>query len=189
LHPRSVSANLILVNLDPEKSMLAEALHRAINATQSWPATRRLQYLVTLGVKNRKAEYTQDFGGEAMPEPDSIAMIVAPASGSLPLIKLLYVLRQCDDLCLNAPTARSIIKAQSMIDPCIVQLIRVIKDAEDAGLVRRTAPAGRDLVEADRDSIIALTLTEQGKRYLDDVLHTGTTGDGGMPRAASARGT
>jgi len=93
-----------------------EGLRRALNAMQGWSAARRLQYQVTLGVKNRKAEYTQDFGGEAMPEPDNIAMIVVPASGSLPLIKLLYVLRQCDDLCLNAPTARSIIRAQSMIE-------------------------------------------------------------------------
>lgn len=176
-----------VVSFDAEKTRLVEGLRRALNAMQGWSAARRLQYQVTLGVKNRRSEYTQDFGGEAMPEPDSIAMIVAPASVPLPVIKLLYVLRQCDDLCLNAPTARSIIRAHSMIDPCIVQLIRVIKDAEDAGLVRRTSPAGRDLVEADRDSIIGLTLTEQGKRYLDDVLHTGKPGGDEMPRAAAAR--
>jgi hypothetical protein len=158
------------VSLDSEKTKLAESLLRALSATRAWPATRRLQYLVTLGVKNRKAEFTREFGGDAMPEPDSVATIVAPASASLPLIKLLYVLEQSDDLCLDAPTARSITG-----EPSIAKLIRAVKDAEDAALVRRTAPAPRELAEADRDSLVGLTLTEEGRRYLASVLHLDET--------------
>lgn len=167
-----------------EKKQLAESFRRALNAMQGWSAARRLQYQVTLGVKNRQSEFTRDFGGAAMPEADSVAALLVPGSASPPLIKLLYVLRHGDDLCLNAPTARSLTG-----QPTIADLIRIVKDAETAQLVRRTGQPPKELTEAHRDSIIGLTLTEEGKRYLDDVLHEGTTGGAPEPRAAVAQGT
>jgi hypothetical protein len=176
------------VSFQFEKAQLAEQLQRALSAMQGWSPARRLQYLVTLGVKNRKADFTRDFGGEAAPEPDSVAALMAPDSAPLPLIKLLYVLKQADDICLNAPTARSITGEPVVAgEPVIAKLIRVVRDAETGQLVRRTAPVSHELVEADRDSVIGLTLTDRGRRYLDDVL-LGRTDDAPVPRAAS-RGT
>lgn len=176
-----------------EKKQLADGLLRALNAMQGWSAARRLHYEVTLGVLNRQADFTQDFGGEAMPEPDSVAWLSAPGSASLPLIKLLYVLRQSDDICLNAPTARSIMGAHIIGAPItaslIPELLRLVKDAQAAQLVRQTAQPPKELIEADRDSILGLTLTEAGKRYLDDVLHPGEPRNVAAPRAVAARRT
>lgn len=181
------------MNFDSEKKQLADGLLRALNAMQGWSPARRLQYEVTLGVKNRQAEFTQDFGGAAMPEPDSVAWLSVPDSASLPLIKLLYVLRQSDDICLNAPTARSITVTPNIEAPLtanlIPDLLRLVKDAQAAHLVRQTAHPPKELVEADRDSILGLTLTEAGKRYLDDVLHSGEPRDAAAPRAVVARRT
>lgn len=137
---------------------------------QGWSAARRLQYLVMLGVKNRKAEYTRDFGGEAMPETDSAAALWVPDAASRPLIKLLYVLSHGDDICLNAPTARSITG-----EPSIGNLIRVVKEAESTRLAQRTEPAPRELVEADRDSMVGIKLTEEGRHYVNRVLHLDET--------------
>lgn len=130
-----------------------------------WPAERRLQYLVLLGIKNRKAEYTVDFGGQASPEPDSVAVIPATETVSRPLVKLLYVLKHGDDICLDAPTARSITGT-----PTVRDLIEVLNDAVAEKLVRRTA-TGRALAESDRDSLVGLELTEEGKHYVNRVLH------------------
>lgn len=154
-----------IVSLDPEQTKLAATLRRALAAMQDWPAERRLQYLVLLGIKNRKAEYTRDFGGEAAPERDSVAAI-ASATDARPLLKLLYVLKHGDDICLDAPTARSITG-----EPSVGRLIAVVDDAVDAKLVRRTAAAARKLLETDRDSLIGLKLTDDGKQYVNSVLH------------------
>jgi hypothetical protein len=41
--------------------------------------------------------------------------------------------------------------------------------------VRRTEVAPRELAEADRDSIVGIKLTDEGKRYVDSVLHLDVT--------------
>ncbi len=155
-----------LVSFDPEQAKLAENLRRALSAMQGWPAARRLQYLVMLGVKNRKAEFTRAFGGDAMPEPDSVAGIWAADPAPRPLVKLLYVLTCGDDICLDAPTARSLTG-----EPSIANLIRVVKEAEGTHFVQRTVAVPRELVESDRDSMVGLKLTEEGRRYVTSVLH------------------
>lgn len=156
-----------------EKQQLAERLGKALNAMQGWTPVRRLQYQVMLGVKDRKAHYTQEFGGEALPESDSISCLGAPSSASLPLIRILYLLKQGDDLCLDAPTAQAI-TGQPFVhgQPVLAGLLGVLKDAQTAGFVRRTDPDPHRLTEADRDTIVGLALTDQGRCYLDDVLHT-----------------
>lgn len=154
-----------VVSLQSDKKQLAEALDRALGAMRGWTPDRRLRYKVTLGIKNRNAEFTRDFGGEAAPEPDSVAALAIPSTASPPMVKLLYLLRHGDDVSLDAPTARSLTGR-----PDIADLIHILKEAEDARLVRRTAPEPRELVEADRDSIVGLTLTDQGRRYLEDAL-------------------
>lgn len=153
----------------------------------AWPPLRRVQYDITLGIKDRKADYTLDFGGAATPEPDSIAWLAAPSAASLPVIRLLYLLeKNGDDICLNAPTAQAI-TGQPVVhgQPVIAGLLGVLKDAQTAGFVKRTDPDPHRLTEADRDTIVGLTLTDQGKRYLDDVLHTTDT----SARQAAAPGS
>lgn len=153
------------MSLDPEQARLAATLRRALSAMQDWSAERRLQYLVLLGIKNRKAEYTRDFGGDAAPEPQSVAT-VASGGDVRPLVRLLYVLKYGDDICLDAPTARSITG-----EPNVGKLISVIDDAVDSHLVRRTTTSPRKLAETDRDSLVGLKLTDDGKRHVNTVLH------------------
>lgn len=162
-----------------EKQELVEGLRRALSAMDAWAPARRLQYQVTLGVKDRKADYTLDFGGAATSEPDSVAWLRAPSSASLPLIRLLYLLeKNGDDICLDAPTAQAITGEPFVHgQPVLAGLLRVLHDAQTAGFVRRTDPDPQRLREADRDTIVGLTLTDAGKRYLDDVLAS-------QPRAA-----
>jgi hypothetical protein len=159
------------VSYPSEKQELVEGLRRALSAMDAWAPARRLQYQVTLGVKDRKADYTLDFGGAAAPEPDSVVRIVAPSSASLSVLRLLYLLEHGDDICLDAPTAQSI-TGQSFVhgQPVIAGLLRVLHDAEAAGFVRRTDPDLHRLTEADRDAIVGLTLTDPGRRYLEDML-------------------
>jgi len=152
------------MSLRREQAELAASLLRALNAMQDWPAERRLRYLVLLGVKNRKAEYTRDFGGDAMPEPHSVAKIDS-AADSRSRLRLLYVLKHADDICLDAPTARSITG-----EPSIAKLITAVEDAVEAQLARRTG-SSCGLLESDRDSIVGLELTEGGKQYVNSVLH------------------
>lgn len=168
-----------------EKTQLAEGLLRAVTAMGAWAPARRLQYKVTLGIKDRKADYTLDFGGAANPEPDSVAWLEAPSSASLPVIRLLYLLeKNGNDLCLDAPTAQAITGRPFVHgQPVIAGLLGVLKDAQAAGFVRRTDPDPHRLTEADRDTIVGLTLTDQGRRYLDDVLHT--TADASARQAAA----
>lgn len=167
-----------------EKQQLAARLGKALNAMQGWTPARRLQYQVMLGVKDSKAHYTQDFGGEATPESDSVSWLVAPSSASLPLIRLLYLLKHGDDLCLDAPTAQAI-TGQPFVhgQPVIAGLLGVLANAQTAGYVRRTDPDPHRLTEADRDTIVGLALTDQGKHYLEDVLHT--SGNAATHRAAA----
>jgi hypothetical protein len=138
----------------------------------AWTPARRLQYQVMLGVKDRKADYTLDFGGEAAPEPDSVTWLRAPSAASLPLIRLLYLLeKNGDDICLDAPTAQAITGEPFVHgQPVLAGLLRVLHDAQIAGFVRRTDPDPHRLTEADRHTIVGLTLTDPGRRYLADVL-------------------
>lgn len=176
------------MSFQSEKTQLAESLRRALDAMHDWTPARCLQYEVTLGIVDRKADFTTDFGGEASPEPDSVATLVAPRAASLPLIKLLYLLNHSDDICLDAPTARSITGEPFVHgQPVIAGLLHVLKDAETARFVRRTAPEPRALVEADRDTIVGLTLTDQGRRFLEDALHD--RAGAASPLRAAARGT
>lgn len=128
---------------------------------QEWPAERRLRYLVLLGIKNRKAEYTREFGGESDPDPESVAAI-----GSSAVVKLLYVLKHGDDICLNASTAQSLTR-----DPNIEKLIAIVETAVEANWAQRTAVTPRKLSDADRDSVVGLALTADGKEYVTRMLH------------------
>ncbi len=131
-----------------------------------WSPERRLEYFVLLGIKNRRAEYTRDFGGEAAPEADSVAAIPMAAAASRPLVKLLYVLsKHGDDICLDAPTARSITGT-----PVIGGLIEVLNKAVESKLVKRTATQ-KPLAESDRDSMVGLRLTENGMAFVNNMLH------------------
>jgi len=160
------------VSYPSEKQELVEGLRRALSAMDAWAPARRLQYQVMLGVKDSKADYTLDFGGAATPEPDSVAWLRATSSASLPLIRLLSLLeKNGDDICLDAPTAQSI-TGQPFVhgQPVIAGLLRVLHDAETAGFVRRTDPDPHRLGESDRDTIVWITLTDPGRRYLQDAL-------------------
>jgi hypothetical protein len=162
-----------------EKTQLAEELGRALSAMNAWTPSRCVEYEITLGIVDRKTDFTTDFGGEATPEPDSVAWLRAPSSVSLPLIRLLYLLQKNgDDICLDAPTAQAITGEPFVHgQPVIAGLLRVLHDAATAGFVRRTDPDPHRLTEADRHTIVGLTLTDPGRRYLDDMLAS-------QPRAA-----
>lgn len=164
------------MSYESEKKLLAEQLLRAVTAMSTWTPLHRVQYEITLGIKDRMVDFTTDFGGAATPEPDSIAWLAAPSSASLPVIRLLYLLdKNGDDICLNAPTAQAITGRPFVHgQPVLAGLLGVLKDAQTAGFVRRTDPDPHQLTEADRDTIVGLTITDQGRRYLDDVLHTTT---------------
>jgi len=149
-----------VVTENADKTQLAMSLQRALNALGGLPAARRLSYLVALGIKNRRAEYTLDFGGEAMPEPDSVS-VFASSHLAKPLHKLLFVLKHGDDICLDAPTARSITGK-----PAISALIDVLHEAEATHLVKRTVLPKRELAESDRDSMVGITLTPEGRQTL-----------------------
>lgn len=129
-----------------------------------WNPAKRLQYLVRLGVKNRSARFTRDFGGEELPEPDSLPALELPAFGHKPMLRLLYVLKYADDVCLDGPTARSI-----MGSPGVSSLVRLIKEAVLAGYARRTGTT--ELADTDSDMVIGLVLTEAGRRHLEGALH------------------
>src|SRR4029077_9867434 len=79
------------VSYQSEKKQLAEELRRALSAMDAWTPSRCVEYEITLGIVDRKTAFTTDFGGEATPEPDSVAWLRAPNSASLPLIRLLYL--------------------------------------------------------------------------------------------------
>lgn len=66
------STKLTLVSYPSEKQELVEGLRRALSAMDARTPARRLQYQVTLGVKDRKADYALDFGGAAT-HPSPIA--------------------------------------------------------------------------------------------------------------------
>jgi hypothetical protein len=151
------------VGFDSEQAELAEKLRRALAAMDEWEPAKRLQYKIRLGVKNREARFTRDFGGEAVPEPDSVPELVIPDSEPKPLVRLLYVLKHADDICLDGPTARSITGG-----PSIPDLVRVLKDAVKAGYARRTGTA--ELRETDRDMVVGVQLTEPGLLYINRVL-------------------
>ncbi len=151
------------MGFDSEQAELAEKLRRALAAMDEWEPAKRLQYQIRLGVKNREARFTRDFGGEASPEPDSVPELGIPASAVKPLVRLLYVLKYADDICLDGPTARSITGG-----PSIPDLVRVLKDAVKAGYVSRTGTA--ELRETDRDLVVGVKLTEPGRLYIDRVL-------------------
>ena len=173
------------MSYETETKQLAAQLRRSLTAMDSWTPERCVQYEMTLGILDGKANFTVDFGGTAAPEPDSVAWLVAPSSASLPLIRLLYLLdRTGDDVCLDAPTAQAITGVAFVHgQPVIEGLLQVLKEAVTAKLVRRTDPDPHRLTEADRDTIVGLTLTDQGKRYLEDVLQT--TGHASASRAAA----
>ena len=146
---------------DSEQAALVETLRRALRAMSEWSASRRLDYRVLIGLKNRRAEFTRDFEGEAEPEPDAVTRLDAQ-----PLARLLYVLHHTDEICLDVPTARSITGT-----PSIDTLVRVMKEAEAQGFAKRWPGASpKELSEADRDSVAGLRLTDDGRKQLE-LLH------------------
>ena len=133
----------------------------------SWTPKQQLDYLVTLGVKNRKAEFTTDFGGEALPEQDSVPRLEFSESSGDPrraLVKLMFVLKHsAEGICLDGPTARSITG-----EPRIRDLVHLVNQAVGAGLARRTGI--KDLDETDRDRVVGLEQTPAGRELIDSVL-------------------
>lgn len=94
------------------------------------------------------------------------------------MIRLLYLLdKNGDDICLGATTAQAITGEPfvhaSLSSPACSGPPR----PSDRGFVRRTDPDPQRLTEADRHTMLGLTLTDAGRRYLEDVLAS-------QPRAA-----
>lgn len=142
---------------------LAERLSKSLAVMDVWEPARRLRYQIRLGVKNREVRFTRSFGGDALPEPDSVPALEIPASEDRSLVRLLYVLEGADDICLDGPTARSIVGSARIPD-----LVRVLKQAVRAGYANRTDAA--ELSETDEDVIVGIKLTELGRLYLQRVL-------------------
>jgi len=144
----------------------------------AWEPKRQLEYLIRLGVKNRKARFTRDFGGEALPEPESLPTLQIPAADEeKSLVRLLYMLKYADDICLDGPTARSITG-----QPRLAGLVRVINQAVKEGYARRTGD--RELAETDRDFVFGVKLTDAGRQLLERILQLSDPAD---PEAPPAR--
>jgi hypothetical protein len=154
------------MSFDSDQAKLAERLRRSLAAMDDWEPARRLQYKIRLGVKNREALFTRAFGGEGPPEPDSVPALAIPDTEDKPLVRLLYVLKHADDICLDGPTARSIVGRAS-----IPSLVRLLKQAVSAGYASRGGAA--EPSETDEDVIVGIKLTEPGRLYLERVLLLG----------------
>src|SRR5262249_9620489 len=66
---------------------------------------QRLRYKIILGVKNRNAEFTKEFGGQAHPELISLCNIKTCLNIS---IKLLYLIQSTQVVCLDALTSKAL---------------------------------------------------------------------------------
>ena len=115
---------------------------------------KRVAYWVALGVKDDRGEFTTGFGGQA-----------APVAGSLPTIplgeadRLVWFLRNTDQICLEAQTARSIKGSADLAG--FVQLIR---DAMSRGLVERWGDDAPALdIERHKYRVIGVKLTPEGQ--------------------------
>jgi hypothetical protein len=156
------------VIFDAEQAELVERLRRELEAMDAWSPRKQLDYQIRLGVRDRKARYTRNFGGEASPEPESLPTLEIPATEAKPLVRLLYMLRYTEEIVLDGPTARSITG-----EGRLVGLVNVINEAVRAGLAQRISD--RPLTETERDLIYGVKLTEEGRRLLERVLHLGET--------------
>src|SRR5689334_10001647 len=116
------------MGFDSDQAKLAARLSKSLAVMDIWEPARRLRYQIRLGVKNREVRFTRSFGGDALPEPDSVPALEIPASEDKSLVRLLYVLEGADDVCLDGPTARSIVGSARIPD-----LVRVLKQAVRAG--------------------------------------------------------
>ncbi|MBX3155771.1 MAG: hypothetical protein KF773_07220 [Deltaproteobacteria bacterium] len=153
------------MSFDSEQAQLAARLARAVRAMDGWDGSKTLRYKRTLGMKDAKAEFTRPFGGAASPEPDSVVAIDAPAA-----IKLIYLLaRFGDEICINAPTARSVIG-----EPDLAKLVRLINEVVRTGLAVRTAPDASPLLESDRYFIVGVRVTDEGRRVLHEAIPQST---------------
>ena len=162
---------------DIGQAELAERLRKELEAMDAWTPRRQLDYLIRLGVKNREARFTKDFGGEELPEPASVPMLDIPAGEAKPLVRLLYMLKHADDICLDGPTARSITG-----EPRVASLVRLINKAVRDGYARQTDD--RELTESDRAFVFGVKLTDEGRQLLESILQLSDPAD---PQAPPAR--
>ena len=153
LHPGYLPSYALKVSSDDGKELVNEARRVFEELAKIAPKTR-VAYWIALGVKDDEGAFTTEFGGEA-----------TPVAGSLPTIslakadRLVWFLRNNDQICVEAQTARGITGSRNLSD-----LVQLIRDAMSRGLVERwgdDAPA-LDL-EHHKYRVVGVKLTPEGQ--------------------------
>lgn len=141
------------MNSDDGKELVNEG-RRFFEELAKMDPQRRVTYWVALGVKDDHGAFTTGFGGQA-----------APVAGSLPTTslaaadRLVWLLRNTDQICVEAQTARGITGSGSLSG-----LVQLIKDAMSRGLVERWGDDAPALdIEHHKYRVVGVKLTLQGQ--------------------------
>lgn len=151
---------------DPHAEVAA-AIRGMREMSRRVPPRQRFEYWVRLGVQDRTGARTRAFGGDAEPEPDSLAalgpLVVQPRD------RLVWVLRHTNVLVLDGQTARMICGTTE-----IDRLVAEIREAEAAGLIERWTDQGGEPATLDAEKhryhAVGVKLTTAGRQWADGLV-------------------